>query len=281
MKNMKITIILMLLSFKLFAQIDFPQDIIAKNRIVKASKYLVISKKNPNYYKNPVGLVLKAESVFENKGRLVSTFSPNGAVASHFESIDLKQYYFYKDDKIAKMSRVDFDSISVEYLYFEKRNLILLTKTNNKNERIGLELIYNDANNRKELKRMEIDFHNTTDLNHYANLYESNITYSKNIKISKQSRKLFSVSKEQLNIFKSSFEIEKIENELNEIKKGIAIDVVNFETSFIYNKQKQLIKEISVGSVIEYIYDKKGLIKKCIDKRKKYSIILKFVYSSN
>jgi hypothetical protein len=47
MKNIKLTFILMLFGFKLFAQIDFPQDVIAKNGIVKASKYLVMSKKNP------------------------------------------------------------------------------------------------------------------------------------------------------------------------------------------------------------------------------------------
>lgn len=268
MKNIKITFVLLLFSFKLFAQIDFLQDVIAKNGIVKASKYLVMSKKNPNYYKKPVGLILQSESVFDIKGRLVSIFSPNGAVASRSDSKDIKQYFFYKEDKILRISRVDFDSTSVEYLYFEKRNLILKTKTNNKNERIGLELIYNDANNGKELKKIEIDFHNTTDLNHYANLYKSNMTYSKNIKTSKQSRKLFSISKEQLNVFKTSIEVEKIENELSTIEKSTAIDVANFQTLFIYNEQKQLIKEVSEDSKIEYTYDKNGLLISCNNKNK-------------
>lgn len=279
MKSIKTTFILMFLSFKLFAQIDFPQDVIAKNGIVKASKYLVISKKNPNYYKKPVGLMLQSEILFDSRGRLISTCSPNGAVASRSDSKDIKQYYFYKEDKIIRISRIDFDSTSIEYLYFEKRNLILKTKTNDKNERIGLELIYNDTSNGKELKKIEIDFHNTTDLNHYANLYKSNITYSKNIKTSKQSRKLFSISKEQLNIFKTSIEIENIENELSAIEKSNAIDVVNFKTLFIYNEQKQLIKEVSEDSEIEYTYNKKGLLISYSNKNKQYNFISKFVYS--
>jgi YD repeat-containing protein len=280
MKNIKISFILMLLGFKLFAQIDFPQDVIAKNRIVKASKYLVISKKNPNYYKKPIGLMLQSESTFNIKGQLISTFSPNGADASHSTPKDLKHFYFYKDDKIVRMSRVDFDSISVEYLYFDKRNLISKTKTNDKNERIGLELIYNDANNGKELKKVDIDFHNTTELNNSLYIYKSNIIYSKNIKKSKDSRKLFSISKEQLNIFKTSIEIEKIENELSVIEKSSAIGVVNFETLFIYNGHKQLIKEVSEDNTIEYVYDKRGLLINIINKYKKYSFISKFIYSS-
>lgn len=269
----------MLLGFKLFAQIDFPQDVITKNSIVKASKYLVISKNNPNYYKKPVGLMLQSESLFNIKGQLISTFSQNGADASHSDPKDLRQYYFYKDDKIVRMSRVDFDSTSVEYLYFDKRNLILKTKTNDKNERIGLELIYNDANNAKELKKIEIDFHNTTELNNSLYIYKSNITYSKNIKKSKDSRKLFTISKEQLNILKTSIEIEKIENELRAIEKSSAIGVVNFETLYIYNQQKQLIKEVSRDSKIEYTYNKNGLLISCNNKNKQYSFISKFVYS--
>ena len=279
MRKIKTTFILIFLSFNLFAQIDFSQHIIAKNGIVKATKYSVLSKNNPNYYKKPVGLLLKSENKFDFKGQLISTFSPNGAVASHSDSKDLRQYYFYKDDRIVRMSRVDFDSISIAYSYFDKRNLIFKIKTNDKNERIGLELIYNDASNGKEFKKIEIDFHNTTDLNHYANLYKSNISYFKNTKISKQSRKLYGISKKQLNIFKTSIDIENIENELSAIEKSTAIDTVNFKTLFIYNEQKQLIKEVSEGNTIEYAYNKKGLLINCIDKNKKYSFKSKFIYN--
>lgn len=279
MRNIKTTFVLMLLSLKLFAQIDFPKDVIAKNGIVKVSKYLVISKNNPNYYKKPVGLMLQSETLFDNKGHVISVFSQNGAVASHSDSKDLKQYYFYKDDKIVRMSRVDFDSISVEYLYFDKKNITFKIKTNDKNERIGLELIYNDSNNGEEIKKLEIDFHNTTELNNSVNLYKSTITYAKNIKKLKVSRKLINISKEQLNTLKTSIEIEKIENEFSKIEKSTVIDDVNFETLFIYNRQKQLIKEASEESTIEYVYDKKGLLISCTNKNKQYSFISKFIYS--
>lgn len=269
----------MLLGFKLFAQIDFPQDVIVKNGIIKASKYLVISKKNPNYYKKPVGLMLQSENVFDNKGHLISTFSPNGAVASHSDSKDLKQYYFYKDDKIVRMSKVDFDSTSVEYLYFDKKNIIFKIKTNDKNERIGLELIYRDAINGKESKKVEIDFHNITDLNHYATIYKSNLTYFKSIKKLKISRKLFSISKEQLYLFKTSTDIENLENELSRIENSTFIDVVNFGTTFTYNKQKQLIKEVSEDNTVEYVYNKKGLLISCNNKNKGHSFKSKYIYS--
>ncbi|WP_123924616.1 MULTISPECIES: hypothetical protein [unclassified Flavobacterium] len=279
MKTIKTTFILIFLSFKLFAQMDFPRDIIEREKITKVSQYLVIPKTNPNYYKKPIGLMLKSETRFDNKGHVVSVFSPNGVVASHSDSKDLKQYYFYKEDKIVRISRVDFDSISVEYVYFDKKNIIFKIKTNDKNERIGLELIYNDLSNGKELKKIEIDFHNTTDLNHYANLYITNITYSKNIKNSKISRKLFSISKEQLNILKTSTEIEKIENELNQIESSSYISNVNFETLYLYNQQKQLIKEVSEDNTIEYFYNQKGLLISYINKNKQYSFISKFIYT--
>lgn len=279
MKNIKVTLILLFFSFKLIAQIDFSQNVIVKNGIVMVSKYLVISKNNPNYYKKPIGLILQSEILFDNKGRVISNFSPNGAVTSHTDSKDLKQYYFYKDDKIVKMSRVDFDSISVEYLYFEKKHLIFKIKTDDKNIRIGIELIYNDSTNQKEVKKLEIDFHNTTDLNPYANLYKSNIAYSKNNKRLKMSKNLLSISKDQLTIFKTSNEIEDIENELSEIDKSTIIDVVNSETLFIYNKKQQLIKEVSENYITEYVYDEKGLIIRCISKNKQYTFISKFIYS--
>ena len=110
---------------------------------------------------------------------------------------------------------------------------------------------------------------------------ELNTVYSKSIKKSKSSRKLFSISKEQLNIFKTSIEIEKIENELSEIKKGNAIDVLNFETIFIYNNLKQLIEEISRGNKIKYNYDKRGLLVSSIDKNKNYSFKSKYTYTEN
>lgn len=279
MKKVKIILIFLFLSFNLFAQKEFSRSIILKNNIEKCSIYLVIPKTNSNYHKEPIGLELKSEIHFDDKGDMISLFSKNGAVASHSESKDLKEYYFYKDNRIVRLSRVGFYSISVEYLYFEKRNVIYKIKTNNKNERIGLELIYNDFDNKKELKKIEIDFHNSTDENHYANLYNSNMTYYKRIKKSKTSRKLFSISKEQLNLFKTSNEIEKIEYELSEIEKSTAIDVVSFDNTFIYNDQKQLIKEISDNGTIEYLYDKKGLLISSIEKSKKNSFKSKFIYS--
>lgn len=279
MKNIKITFVLILLSFKLFAQIDYPENFIVKNKISKISKYLVIPKTNPNYYKKPIGLMLESEFLFDNKGHMISTFSPKGAVASHSDSKDIKQYYFYKDDKIVKMSRVDFDSISIEYMYFDKEHITFKIKTNDKKERIGLELIYNDASNGKEIKKVEIDFHNTTELNNSIHTYETNIIYSKNIKRTKKSRKLFKISAQQINVLKSSFNIQEIDNELSKIEKGFLIDSVIFNTTYIYNKQNQLIKEISEDSSIEYFYNKKGLLLSCKDKNKRYSFISKFIYS--
>lgn len=279
MKNLKIVFVLLFLSFNLLAQKDFNRSIISNNSILKCSEYLVVPKTNPDYYKKPIGLVLKAEFFFDINGNVIKYFSPNGAVTSLSESKDLKEYYIYKDNRIVRMSRVDFDSTSVQYLYFDKRYLICKIKTNDKNERIGIELIYSNSSKEKELKKIEIDFHNTTELNNSVHLDKSNITYSKNIKKLKVSRKLMSISKEQLYALKTSIDIEKIENLLNAIEKSIAIDTVNFETLSIYNEQKQLIKEVSEGNTIEYVYNKKGLLISCIDKNKKYSFKSKFIYT--
>ncbi|UUF15369.1 MULTISPECIES: hypothetical protein [Flavobacterium] len=280
MKIIKATFILTFLSFKLFAQIDFPQDIIVKNRIVKASKYLIIPKLNSDFNKKSKGLKLESETVFDDKGHIISVIHPKGAVASHSDVKDIKQYYFYDDERIIRMSRIDFDSTSVEYLYFDKKNIVFKIKTDNKNHRIGLELTYSNANNGKEERKIEIDFRNTSFLNNSTYLYKTKIIYSKNIKQIKVSRKLFDISQEQLNILKSSNDIESIENELREIDGSNFLDDINYETLFVYNKGGQLMKEVSEDRTVEYIYDKKGLVMSCNIKSKYYSFISKFVYST-
>lgn len=152
MKKLKIVFVFLFLSFNLFAQKDFNRSIISNNSILKCSEYSVIPKTNSDYYKKPSGLMLKAEFFFDINGNVIKYFSPNGADASHSKPKDLKEYYIYEDNRIIRMSRVDFDSISVEYLYFDKRNLICKIKTNDKSERIGLEIIYNDDKG-KEVKK--------------------------------------------------------------------------------------------------------------------------------
>lgn len=280
MKNLKIVFVFLFFGFNLFAQMEFNRSIISNNSILKCSEYLVIPKTNPDYYKKPIGLRLNAEFFFDNNGKIIKYFSPDGAEASHSKSKDLKENYFYKDNRIVKMARVGFDSISVEYLYFDERNLICKIMNNDKNERIGLELIYNDTDNKKEVKKIELYFNYTTQLNSYVDFNKSSIAYSKTTKKVNGSRKVMDITTEQLNLFKTSTDIELIENKLIEIEKSKSIDEVNFKILFIYNRQKQLIKEVSEDSTIEYVYDKKGLLISCVNKNKQYSFMSKFLYSS-
>lgn len=281
MKNIKIAFILMLFSFKLFAQKDFNRSIISNNSIFKCSQYSVIPKTNPDYYEKPIGLMLKADFFFDINGNVIKYFSPNGAVNSLSEYKDLKEYYIYKDNRIVKMSRVDFDSISVEYLYFDNVNKVYKIKTNDKNERIGLELIYKKADNEKEVKKIEIDFHNTTQLNSFVYFNKSNIAYSKNIKKVSDSRKLVNITTEQLNLFRTSTNLELIENELLNMDKSNFIDEVHFKALFIYNNKKQLVKETLDGNTIEYFYSDKGLLISRVDKNKNYSFKSIYIYSEN
>ncbi len=277
MKNIKITFILMLFGFKLFSQKDFSKSIISNNNILRCSEYSVVPKTNSDYYKKLIGLKLKAEYFFDVDGNVIKYFSPSGAVASHSKPKDLKEYYFYKDNRIIKMSRMNFDSISVEYLYFDKLNLTYKIKTDDKNERIGLEIIYNDDRG-KEIKKIEIDIHNTSKTNNYAYFYKTDIIYSKNKKSVKVSRKLINILGIQYYLFKSSINVELIEKELVEIEKSKFIDEVNAITLYFYNNQKQLVKETTGGRTIKYFYDKKGLLISRIDKIKNYSFKSKYDY---
>jgi YD repeat-containing protein len=281
MKKLKIFFVLVLMNFNSFAQINFNKNIICKNSIFKCTEYLVVPKTNPDYYKKPIGLMLKAEFFFDTNGNIIKYFSPNGAVTSHSESKDLKECYFYKDNRIVGMSRVDFDSISVEYLYFDKVNKVYKIKTNDKNERIGLEFIYRDVDNEKEVKKIEIDFHNTTQLNSFAHFNKSNIAYSKNTKKISSSRKVVTITTEQLNLFRISKKLELIENELIKMDKSDFIDEVDFKVLFIYNNKNQLIKETSDGNTIEYFYNDKGLLISRVDKNKNYSFKSQYIYSGN
>lgn len=56
-------------------------------------------------------------------------------------------------------------------------------------------------------------------------------------------------------------------------------NIVNFGTTFTYNKQKKVVKEVSEDNAVEYVYNKKGLLISCNNRNKGYSFISKFVYS--
>ncbi|TQM39474.1 YD repeat-containing protein [Flavobacterium branchiophilum] len=266
------------MSYNLFAQRDFNRSIISKNSILKCSEYSVIPKTNPDYYKKPIGLMLKAEFFFDINGNVIKYFSPDGAEASHSKSKDLIENYLYKDNRIVKMSRVGFDSISVEYLYFDKKNLICKIMTNHRGERIGLEMIRKD-NKGKEVRNTEVNFNYTSQLNSYIDLNNYKILYYKNRKKINNFRKVIAITIEELNLFKTSTNIELIERKLTEIEKNKFISELNFNTLFIYNNQKQLTKEISKESTIKYFYNKKGLLISRIDKNKDYIFKSKYIYS--
>ncbi|OXA70284.1 hypothetical protein B0A58_14695, partial [Flavobacterium branchiophilum NBRC 15030 = ATCC 35035] len=227
MKNLKIFLIFLFLSYNLFAQRDFNRSIISKNSILKCSEYSVIPKTNPDYYKKPIGLMLKAEFFFDINGNVIKYFSPDGAEASHSKSKDLIENYLYKDNRIVKMSRVGFDSISVEYLYFDKKNLICKIMTNHRGERIGLEMIRKD-NKGKEVRNTEVNFNYTSQLNSYIDLNNYKILYYKNRKKINNFRKVIAITIEELNLFKTSTNIELIERKLTEIEKNKFISELNF-----------------------------------------------------
>jgi hypothetical protein len=167
-------------SLFIFSQDEWNQNILKKNKVEKISSYMVVPKTNPDYWIEPIGLMLISEFFFNENGREIKSVCFDCAMASHSDSKDIKKTYFYDNDRLVRMSKIGFDTINEEYLYFENQLKNIELKVNNKGDRIGLNIIEMDKQG-NELQRKEFDFDSANELNNF-NVYYDLIKkiYSKN-----------------------------------------------------------------------------------------------------
>lgn len=272
-------------SLFVFSQEGWNQNVLKKNKVEKVSSYRVVPKTNPDYWTEPVGLMLISEIFFNENGREIKSTCFNCAMASHSDSKDIKKTYFYDNDRLVKMNEIGFDTINIEYLYFENQLKNIELKVNNKGDRIGLNIIELDKQG-SELQRKEFDFDSANELNDF-NVY-CHLTkkiYSENKIEETIQSKSFRISMEDLKIVKASKDLLEIEKAIDNFVKSAKSDRYKDFTTYFFDTKNTLKKKItrydfdkSRKDMIKYNYNEKGLL---IGTKVRYGVyngINKYIY---
>ena len=254
-------------SLFIFSQEKRNEDVMKKNKVEKVSNYMVVPKTNPDYWTEPIGLMLISEIFFNEDGKEIKSNCFNCAISSDSGSNDIYKTYFYENDRLVKMNEIGFDTINVEYLYFEKQLKNIEFKVNNKGDRIGLNFIELDKQG-NELKRKEFNFESANELNDFNVYYDlTKKTYSKNKIEETIQYRSFRISLEDLKIVKTSKDLLEIENTINNFEKSIKSDRYKQFTTYLLGSKNTLMEEItrydsdkSRKDMIKYNYNEKGLL---------------------
>jgi len=260
-------IFLLFQSLFIFSQEKRNEEVMKRNKVEKVSNYMVVPKTNPDYLTEPVGLMLISEKFFNEDGKEIKSNCFNCAMAENSGFKDVNKTYFYDNDRLVKMNEIGFDTISVEYLYFEKQLKNIELKVNNKGNRIGLNFIELDKQG-NELKRKEFSFESANELNDFNVYYDlTKKTYSKNKIEETIQYRSFRISLEDLKIVKTSKDLSEIENTINNFEESIKSDRYKQFTTYLLDSKNALIEEItqcdsdkSRKDMIKYYYNEKGLL---------------------
>ncbi len=86
-------------------EIYWDPEVVKNNKVSKAMIYWEVPKTNPEYFTEPIGLMLMTEISFDEAGRIIREFHPNGMGAFHGPSYDLIRTYSYTNGKLTKMRK--------------------------------------------------------------------------------------------------------------------------------------------------------------------------------
>jgi hypothetical protein len=272
-------------SLFIFSQEGWNQNILKKNKVEKVSSYMVVPKTNPDYWTEPIGLMLISENFFNKNGKEIKSICFNCAKASHSDSKDIKKTYFYDNDRLVKMNKIGFDTINIEYLYFENQLKNIELKVNNKGDRVGLNIIELDKQG-SELQRKEFDFDSANELNDFEVYYDlTKKMYSENKIEEIIKSKSFRISMEDLKIVKTSKDLLEIEKAIDNFEKSVKSDRYKDFTTYFFDTKNTLKEKRtrydsnkSREDVIKYNYNEKGLL---IGTKVRYGVlngINKYIY---
>lgn len=245
---MKKRLVFLLFSLSLFSQERFDNNIIKKNNITKALKYFSLDGLDVN-------LKLDAEFTFNNQGKISNSIYFDGAQSSRSKPKNLIENFIYSKDRVEKKIRISFDTITTSYNYFENNRKILGIVKNIEHETIGLEIIKMNLKNKNEYK-LQIDFTTTSIDNLYLHYSIFEYNYKKNKNTIVETRRLFEISLNELNLLKKITDVNEIEKMLNKIKtSNVLIDHEHHKIVSLYNTSGDIVKEISENLETQFKYD--------------------------
>jgi hypothetical protein len=157
--NMKstVTILLTLIQFCVLGQSSqWDKNVIKTNKVDQVSIYAKVPKTNPAH-----PLKLKKQFLFDNEGRITESICKDCTQQFHRAdgkfSADVIEKYFYENGRILKIERKEFEESTDLFYYNKSGDRRLKVTTDNKGERVALELSHLDKEGRETLT-YDIDF---------------------------------------------------------------------------------------------------------------------------
>jgi hypothetical protein len=267
---MKITvsIFLTLIQFGLLGQpSELDKEVIKKNKIKDVLVYTRIPKTNPNYYLEPMGLMLISEMTFDNEGRVVQSNCKNCYFVTSEEDCcaDVIQKFFYKNDRLIRVEEMDFYKSTSLYSYDTVNNKKLIIGLDRNDERKRIKIEYFDIRGR-EISTLEIDFNNIWILGDtvYQIFIRNTLTkYNQHTKTTEKFGLGFgsNIEKVKFDIFKKSNDINDIEKVFNSLDLSFLESRSKLTTHYDDNGREVKIVDENDGTILKtYTRNKNGLI---------------------
>lgn len=268
-----VSILLTLIQFCLLGQPrEWDQGTIKRNKVKEVLVYAKVPKTNPDYFKEPRGLMLISETTFDVEGRVIQSICRDCAIMTDTDGdccVDEVQKFFYTNDRLSKIEQMDFHKSTrlFDYDTLNQKRLIIDLDRNDK--RNGVELEYFD-NQMRPIENIEIDFDNIwvkEDSVFYVFVNRTVSTYDKETKTKAEYLRVtaYNIDKSKFKVFKSSTDFNRVE----EIYKSLNLSFEkprNQLTTYYDDKGREIkvIDSIDEKPLTTYTYtrNKGGLIKK-------------------
>jgi len=264
------TILLTLVCFGLLGQpSEWDREVIVKNKVKDVLVYTQVPKTNPDYFKEPIGLMLISETNFDKSGQVIRTNCKNCYYISDTDGdccSDVIEKFFYKNDRLIKVEAMDFHKSTSLYSYDTLNNRRLVIGLDRNDERNKTKIEYFDQQGR-EVWRIEIDFDNIWvkgDTVYQVFISKTFTTYNQQTKTTEEFGRGFGS-----NIDRLEFEIFKNSQDIDEIEKAFKVlDLSHLEsrsklTTYYDDKgrEKKIVDAKDGTALTTYTRNKNGLIK--------------------
>jgi hypothetical protein len=266
-----VSILLTLIHLNLLGQpSEWNKDVIKKNKVKGVLVYTQVPKTNPDYFKEPKGLMLISETAFDKEGRVIQSNCKNCYIEEHKEGdccADVIQKFFYKNEKLLRVEEMDFYKSTSLYAYDTLNNRRLVIRLDRKDERNKTKIEYFDIHGR-EISTIEIDFDDIWiegDTVSQVFMSKTLTSYSQKTKTTEELGRGFGSKIERV-----KFETFKKSNDIDEIEKVFK----SLDLSFLESRSKltthyddrgrevKIVDENDGATLTTYTRAKNGLIKK-------------------
>ena len=287
--NMKITatIILTLVCFGLLGQpSEWDREVIAKNKVNEVLVYTRVPRTNPDYFKEPKGLMLISETTFDKSGQVTQTNCKNCYIISDTDGAccaDVIQKFIYNYDRLSRVEEMDFHKSTLLYSYdtLNYRRLVIGLDRNNERNKTKIEHFDNQG---REIWTIEMDFDNIWvkgDTVFHIFIIKTVTTYNRLTKTTEEFGRGFGS-----NIDRLRFETFKNSNDIDEIEKRFEVLGLSFlesqnKLTTYYDekgREEKIVDEKDGTILATYTRNKKGLIKKEEKRMQKFTFEYEYHY---